>query len=61
TELIDKVLVLQVQHQVSNQSEIPFVESMEDPASPWKILQENLKRLVRPQVASPPTCLQSSL
>ncbi|GJR27823.1 hypothetical protein Tco_1104055 [Tanacetum coccineum] len=56
-ELIGKVLVLQVQHQVLVQSKILPVESVEDPASPQKILQENLERLVCPQVASPPTCL----
>ncbi|GJS74899.1 hypothetical protein Tco_0724780 [Tanacetum coccineum] len=37
-ELNGKVLVLQVQHQVSNRSKIPLVESEEDPASPREIL-----------------------
>ncbi|GJZ66404.1 hypothetical protein Tco_0623100 [Tanacetum coccineum] len=49
---IDKVPVLQVQHQVPNQFETPLVESEEDPASPQEILQESLKLLARPQVAS---------
>ncbi|GJX69156.1 hypothetical protein Tco_0304883 [Tanacetum coccineum] len=60
-EPIDKVLVLQVQHQVPNRFGIPLVESVKDPENLQEILQENLKRLVRPQVASPPTCLQSPL
>ncbi|GJX33946.1 reverse transcriptase domain-containing protein [Tanacetum coccineum] len=46
-ELIDRVLVLQVQHQASNRLGIPLFESVEDPASLQEILQENLKRLVR--------------
>ncbi|GJR63420.1 hypothetical protein Tco_1505582 [Tanacetum coccineum] len=37
-ELIDKVPVLRVQHQVSNRFEIPLVESEEDPTNPWEIL-----------------------
>ncbi|GKD05765.1 hypothetical protein Tco_1180739, partial [Tanacetum coccineum] len=48
-----------VQHQASNQFGVQLVESVEDPAILQEILQENLKRLVRPQVASPSTCLQS--
>ncbi|GKG27960.1 hypothetical protein Tco_0406287, partial [Tanacetum coccineum] len=59
--LIDMVPVLQVQHRVPNQFEIPLVESEEDSASPQEILQESFKLLVRPQVASSPTCLQSLL
>ncbi|GJR37374.1 hypothetical protein Tco_1213058 [Tanacetum coccineum] len=43
TELIDKVPVLQVQHQVSNRFGIPLVESEGDPASLQEILQENFK------------------
>ncbi|GJT74335.1 hypothetical protein Tco_1041060, partial [Tanacetum coccineum] len=54
-ELIDRVLVLQVQHWASNRFGIPLVKSVEDLAN----LQENIERLIRPQVASPPTCLQS--
>ncbi|GJX07552.1 hypothetical protein Tco_0195484 [Tanacetum coccineum] len=61
TELIDKVPVLQVQHQVSNRFEIPLVRSVEDPASLWEILWENIKQFARPQVASSLTCLQSPL
>ncbi|GJX02446.1 hypothetical protein Tco_0186359 [Tanacetum coccineum] len=60
-EPIDKVLLLQVQHQVSNRSGISLFESVEDPASLQEILQENLERLVRPQVTSPLTYLQSPL
>ncbi|GKC29787.1 hypothetical protein Tco_1037081 [Tanacetum coccineum] len=56
---MDKVPVLQAQHQVPNQFETPLVESEEDPASPQEILQESLKLLVRPQVASSPTCFIS--
>ncbi|GJU86624.1 hypothetical protein Tco_1294170 [Tanacetum coccineum] len=44
-ELIDRVLVLQVQHQASNRFEIPLVESVEDPTNLQEILQENLERL----------------
>ncbi|GJR14866.1 hypothetical protein Tco_0797518 [Tanacetum coccineum] len=55
---IDKVPWLRVQHQVSNRFEIPLVELEEDPASPQGIHQENIRRLVRPEVASPSTCLQ---
>ncbi|GJY07645.1 hypothetical protein Tco_0374699 [Tanacetum coccineum] len=58
---IDKVPVLQVQHQVSNRSDIPLVESEKDTESPKEILQENLELSVRPLVASSPTCLQSPL
>ncbi|GKF29451.1 hypothetical protein Tco_0095793 [Tanacetum coccineum] len=58
---IDKVSVLQLQHQVSDRFEIPLVESEEDPASPLGIHQENLKLSVHPQVASSPTCLPSPL
>ncbi|GJY43529.1 hypothetical protein Tco_0431742 [Tanacetum coccineum] len=58
---IDKVPVLQVQHQVPNQFETPLVESEEDPASPQGIHQENLKLLAHLQVASSPTCLQPPL
>ncbi|GJX17401.1 hypothetical protein Tco_0218233 [Tanacetum coccineum] len=39
----------------------PLVESEEDPASPQELLQENLKILVHPQVASSLTCLQPPL
>ncbi|GJS54423.1 hypothetical protein Tco_0627785 [Tanacetum coccineum] len=63
-ELNGKVLVLQVQHQASDQSKIPPVESVEDTASPREILQENLKRLgSRDQLrtASPPLPLSSPL
>nr|GEX95276.1 putative reverse transcriptase domain-containing protein [Tanacetum cinerariifolium] len=45
-ELIGKVLLLQVQHHALDQSEIPPAESVEDPASPREILQENIKRLI---------------
>nr|GEV54772.1 hypothetical protein [Tanacetum cinerariifolium] len=41
---IDKVLMLQVQHQVSNRFGIPLVESEGDSTSPHGILQENLKQ-----------------
>ncbi|GKF14286.1 hypothetical protein Tco_0055748, partial [Tanacetum coccineum] len=58
-ELINKVLVLQVQHQALNRFGIPLVESVEGPTILQEILQENLERLVRPQVASPLTCLWS--
>ncbi|GJY81009.1 hypothetical protein Tco_0493760 [Tanacetum coccineum] len=51
---IDKVPVLQVQHQVPNQFETPLVESEEDPASPQEILRESLELLVRSQVTSSP-------
>ncbi|GKG46141.1 hypothetical protein Tco_0498587, partial [Tanacetum coccineum] len=40
---IDKVAMLQVQHQVSDRFKIPLVESEEDLASPQGIHQENLK------------------
>ncbi|GJY69545.1 hypothetical protein Tco_0472527 [Tanacetum coccineum] len=60
-ELIDKVLMLQVQHQASNRLGIPLVKSVKVPAILQEILQKNLERLVRLQVASPPTCLQSPL
>nr|GFC75137.1 hypothetical protein [Tanacetum cinerariifolium] len=55
---VDKVPVLPVHHQVLNQFEIPLVESVEDPASPQEIPQENFELWVRPQVASSSTCLQ---
>nr|GEY64678.1 hypothetical protein [Tanacetum cinerariifolium] len=38
------VQVFEVQHQALGHSNIPCVESMEDPASPQEILQENLKQ-----------------
>ncbi|GJY09473.1 hypothetical protein Tco_0377658 [Tanacetum coccineum] len=63
-QLIDEPLEIidhEVQHQVPNQFETPLVESEEDPASLQEILQESLKLLVRPQVASSPTCLQPPL
>ncbi|GJU93610.1 hypothetical protein Tco_1318366 [Tanacetum coccineum] len=56
---MDKVARATEQHQVPNQFETPLVESEEDPASPQEILQESLKLLVRPQVASSPTCFIS--
>ncbi|GKG17972.1 hypothetical protein Tco_0372270, partial [Tanacetum coccineum] len=43
----------------SNRFGILLVELVEDPAILQEILWENLERLVRPPVASPPTCLQS--
>ncbi|GKG22548.1 hypothetical protein Tco_0387851, partial [Tanacetum coccineum] len=46
---IDKVPVLQVQHQVPNQFQILLVESEEDPASLQEILQESLELWVRLQ------------
>ncbi|GJZ08949.1 hypothetical protein Tco_0543232 [Tanacetum coccineum] len=49
---IDKVPVLQVQHQVPNQFENLLVESEEDPASHQEIHQENLKLLVVQQQLS---------
>ncbi|GJU59243.1 hypothetical protein Tco_1237009 [Tanacetum coccineum] len=56
---IDKVPVLQVQHQVPNQFETPLIKSEEDPTSPQEILQESLKLLARPpKSASSPTYLQ---
>ncbi|GJT11562.1 putative reverse transcriptase domain-containing protein [Tanacetum coccineum] len=58
---IDKALELRVQHQVSNRFEISLVGSEEDPVSPQERLQENLKLLVHPQVASSPTFLQPHL
>nr|GEZ57304.1 putative reverse transcriptase domain-containing protein [Tanacetum cinerariifolium] len=60
-KLYDKAPVLQVQHQVSNQYEIPLVGLVEYPASLREMLWESLEQLVRLQVASPLTCLQSSL
>ncbi|GJS76521.1 hypothetical protein Tco_0726402 [Tanacetum coccineum] len=53
--------MLQLQHQVSDQSKIPPVDLVKDLASPRETLQENLERSERPQVASPLTSLQSSL
>nr|GFA90714.1 hypothetical protein [Tanacetum cinerariifolium] len=44
--LVDKVLMLRVQHQVLNQFEIPLVKSEEDPTSPQEIPQENFELLV---------------
>nr|GEV98212.1 putative reverse transcriptase domain-containing protein [Tanacetum cinerariifolium] len=44
-ELIDKVCVLQVQHQASNRFGIPLFESVEDPTILREILRENLERL----------------
>ncbi|GJV79213.1 retrotransposon protein, putative, ty1-copia subclass [Tanacetum coccineum] len=61
TDLTDKVPVLQVQHQVPNQFEIPLVGLVECSASLWGKLRASLKQLVRLQVASPLTCLQPSL
>nr|GFC48086.1 hypothetical protein [Tanacetum cinerariifolium] len=53
---VDKVPVLQVQHQVLNQFKIPLVKSEEDPASPREIPWENFELWVRPQVTSSLTC-----
>ncbi|GKC37877.1 hypothetical protein Tco_1050261, partial [Tanacetum coccineum] len=44
-----------------HQIDLEFHLSVEDLAILLEILQENLERLVRPQVASSPTCLQSPL
>ncbi|GJV86693.1 hypothetical protein Tco_1530631 [Tanacetum coccineum] len=58
---IDKVPVLQVQHQVSDRFEILLVESEEDPTSPQGIHYENLELSIRLQVTSSLTCLPSPL
>ncbi|GJS36403.1 hypothetical protein Tco_0534785 [Tanacetum coccineum] len=58
---IDKVPVPQVQHQVPYQFKTPLVESEEDPASLQEILQESIELLVRSQVVSSLTYLQSLL
>ncbi|GJU40542.1 hypothetical protein Tco_1193499 [Tanacetum coccineum] len=44
-EIIDKVLVLQVQHQTSNRCGIPLVKSVEDSANLQEILQEKSRTI----------------
>ncbi|GKF87044.1 hypothetical protein Tco_0257921, partial [Tanacetum coccineum] len=61
TVLIDKELVLQVQHQGLSQFKIRLVEQVEVMASLLERHSENPGRSARLQVASPPTCLPSSL